>query len=370
MCARFLQIFIFLTLFFANIATAGKLVVVLDAGHGGHDPGAPGAVTNEKTIVLGVALKLGEILKQQLGNNVNVIFTRDADFFVPLGNRAQIANKANADIFVSIHANSVGDIKRRSIVQGASVYVRGFSSSKQASEVAAFENASLKYEKKTSASAEQSIFDDLLWNRHLEHSIRLADLILESLVTNAGRKRGTVEQNDFAVLRLTKMPAVLIELDYICNPAMEKFMLSEQGQHKMAHSIATAINAFHSGTTLQKAKNNSSASQKQKPAKETATASETKADSPQNRNTEPATAAPSDAETFKIQFLISKNPLPPGSPKLKGLTGCEYYVDGSTLKYTVGSYPTMKEANANLPGIKKLFPDAFVIKLKNGKRIK
>lgn len=365
MRAYFLHIFIIITLSIGNVASAAKLVVVLDAGHGGHDPGALGSITNEKTVVLGVALKLGQQLKQQLGNDVNVIYTRDADFFVPLGNRAQIANKAKADIFVSIHANSIGDIKRRSIVQGASVYVRGFSSSKQASEVAAFENSSLKYEKNSSVSAEQSIFDDLLWNRHLEHSIHLADFILESLVSNSGRKRGTVEQNDFAVLRLTKMPAVLIELDYICNPAMEKFLISEQGQQKMANSIASAIVAFHSGNT--KAKN--STTSKNKPAKQNPTQSQLQAETSKNNHTETAETQ-YDAETFKIQFLISKTPLPSASPKLKGLTNCEYYVDGAVLKYTVGSYGSLNEANAQLSKIKKLFPDAFVIKFKNGKRIK
>lgn len=356
---RILKITITFLILALNIS-AKNLVVVLDAGHGGHDPGAVGATSNEKTVNLAVALKTGEQLKQLLGKNVTVIYTRDSDFFVPLGNRAQIANNVKADLFVSIHANSISDLKRRSIVQGASVYVRGFASSKQASEVAAFENASLKYEKST-ASAEQSLLDDLLWNRNLEQSISLAGLMLESMVKNASRKRGAVEQNDLAVLRLTKMPAVLVELDYICNPTMEKFLSSTQGQQQLANSLASAIVAYHAKRPLDAA--DSKQVQKQKDNQKNV---QTESKQPIAEPSSPE----SDKEIFKIQFLIAGKPLSTDSPRLKGLTDVDYYIDGNSLKYTFGSFATINEANKQLPEIKKLFPDAFVIKFKNGKRIK
>lgn len=356
-----IQILTILALVFPLISNAAKLTVVLDAGHGGHDPGALGATTNEKTVVLNVALKLGQQLKTILGKDINIIYTRDADFFVPLGNRAQIANNAKADLFISIHANSISDMRRRSIVQGASVYVRGFSSSKQSSEVAAIENASLKYEKTDNTSAEQSIFDDLLWNRHLEQSIRLADLTLEALVKHADRKRGAVDQNDFAVLRLTKMPAILVELDYICNPNMEKFLISETGQQKLASAIASAVAAYHSKSSKVSPPSN-------KPAKPESPKSDTSDSSDKSESSDSSPQSPQQ-ETYKIQFLISDTQLPAGSPKFKGLKP-DFYSDGSSFKYTVGSFSSMKEANDFLPKVKKLFPDAFVIKFKNGKRIK
>lgn len=358
---RKLKIALTLLIIAFNIS-AKNLVVVLDAGHGGHDPGAVGATSSEKTITLAVALKTGEQLKQILGKNVNVIYTRDSDFFVPLGNRAQIANNAKADLFVSIHANSISDLKRRTLVQGASVYVRGFASSKQASEVAAFENASLKYEKTTS-SAEQSLLDDLMWNRNLEQSISLADLMLESMAKNASRKRGAVEQNDFAVLRLSKMPAVLVELDYICNPAMEKFLISTQGQQQLAYSLASAIAAYHTGKPVSATETKQNQKKKEKENQQNTIKED-------DKKPTGSTTPESDKEIFKIQFLIAGKPLPDNSPKLKGLTNADYYIDGNSLKYTVGSFTTIEEANKQLPAIKKLFPDAFVIKFKNGKRIK
>ena len=118
------SILLTLMLFLTLGASAAKLTVVIDAGHGGHDIGAPGATVNEKAVNLAVAKKLGSALKKKFKDDIKVIYTRDNDSFVKLGDRAEIANRADADLFVSIHCNSIGDRKRRNQVSGASVYVR------------------------------------------------------------------------------------------------------------------------------------------------------------------------------------------------------------------------------------------------------
>lgn len=341
-------------------------VVVIDAGHGGHDPGAVGVNTNEKSINLGVALRLGSALSQAMGKDVKVIYTRADDTFVPLITRADIANRASADLFISIHANSISDLHRRTTINGASVYVRGFASSKQASEVAKRENAVVTLEDKTkiNTTSEESLLNDLVWNKHLDESIRLADILLERLVADAGRKRGAVEQNDLAVLKRTKMPAVLVELDFICNPAMEKFMASEVGQQKLASALCNGVMKF---------RNPSARTIKAKTASHPPISGkvETKVETKDNLKTEPkASAATAPSEDYRIQFLTSPRVLPEKSPKLKGLSPTSYYLDGSTYKYTFGSYTSQQEAMKKLPDIRTLFPDAFVVYFKEGKRIK
>ncbi len=356
---RFLLMF--LLSFGATIMSAAPFVVVIDPGHGGKDPGALGSITNEKTVNLRVAQKLEKLLNKKLRNKVKVIMTRDDDFFVTLGGRAEIANKAEADVFVSIHANSISSPKRRAVVSGASVYVRGFASSEQAREVARRENSSLKYEstKDSGKSAEESVISDLVWNRNLEESISLADCLLTELSTTAGRKRGAIEQNDLAVLKRTKMPAVLVELDYICNPHMEQFLNSSHGQEKLAKALTNGIVKFAS-----KGHKNIIAPTKNNNKQTDDTRRETQKKSRVDTNETTAKT------TYHIQFLISKSKIPENSHKLKGLKNIGYYSDGGYIKYYNGNYATEAEAISKLKQIRSLFSDAFIIKMMNGTRIK
>lgn len=342
------------------LMSATPYIVVIDAGHGGHDGGAPGAKNLEKEVNLKVALALGKQLKKDFRDRVKVIYTRDDDTFVTLLGRAQIANNNNADIFVSIHSNSIGDASRRDKVKGSSVYVRGFASSKKASEVAARENSVLQLEDKTkiNTSSEASVLNELIWNKNLEKSITLASKILDRLVATAGRSRGQVEQNDLAVLKRTDMPAVLIELDYICNPTMEKFMASDEGQRLMAKGIAEGIAEYFSAdkglhaTAPSKNKNN-------KPV------SNNKAEDGQK------TDKKTDGRPiYKIQFMTSSRPIKSSSDKMKGLTDSEYYIENNIYKYTIGNFSSQEESLRELKKIKKIFPDAFVIKTVDGKRVR
>lgn len=370
-----MRIFTFImSLLVAGLTMAAPLTVVIDAGHGGHDGGAAGATSHEKDVNLAVALKLGKELKQQLGKDVKIIYTRDNDFFVTLLGRAEIANKAKADLFVSIHCNSIGNAKRRNQVSGSSVYVRGFASSARAKEVANLENAVLELEDhtKVNTSLEESLINELVWNKNLDQSIALADNILNELVSTAGRKRGNVEQNDLAVLKRTDMPAVLVEIDFICNPEMEKFMVSEKGQNIFAKAIANGIIAYHhNGKTKDK---------KAKIPKENVTPDSTTENEESSSSELPATKrtlnvgepdSGNDARIdYRIQFLISPSKLAADSPLLKGVKKSECYRDGNAWKYTVGHFSTMAEAMSELKKIKSKFSDAFVVKFSKGKRIK
>lgn len=352
----------FLLSFGATIMSAAPFVVVIDPGHGGKDPGALGSITNEKTVNLRVAQKLEKLLNKKLRNKVKVIMTRDDDFFVTLGGRAEIANKAEADVFVSIHTNSISSPKRRAVVSGASVYVRGFASSEQAREVARRENSSLKYEstKDSGKSAEESVISDLVWNRNLEESISLADCLLTELSTTAGRKRGAIEQNDLAVLKRTKMPAVLVELDYICNPHMEQFLSSSRGQEKLAKALTNGIVKFASKSHKNIISPTENSNDKQTDDRKRETQRESSVDT--NETTAKI--------TYHIQFLISKSKIPENSHKLKDLKNIGYYSEGGYIKYYNGNYATETEAMSKLKQIRALFSDAFVIKMMNGTRIK
>ncbi|MDE6300600.1 MAG: N-acetylmuramoyl-L-alanine amidase [Muribaculaceae bacterium] len=237
----------------AGTLCAGAFTIVIDPGHGGKDYGCVGKITNEKTIVLDVATRLGKLLAEE-HPEMKQVFTRSDDRFVSLNDRARIANKANADIFVSIHVNSVDKKTRgREAIHGASVYTLGLHRSDDNLEVAMRENSVIELEQDYSEtyqgfdpnSSESYIIFELIQNSHLKQSIELADGIQRQLTTTGSRADKGVRQSGFLVLRATSMPAVLVELDFICNPAAEKFLASESGRQAMARSLATAIGGYY-----------------------------------------------------------------------------------------------------------------------------
>jgi len=228
-------------------------VVVLDAGHGGNDQGCRGKSQKEKNITLDVALRAGKMLKESLGDSIKVVYTRKDDRAVALQDRAAIANDAGADLFVSVHVNSIDRRSRgREKVHGASVYTVGLHKSAANLEVAMRENAVIELENDYSTtyqgfdpnSSESYIIFELTQNRHMEKSVEFASLVQNELVTRAGRADKGVRQAGFLVLWATKMPSVLIELDFICNPAAEKFLGSSEGRVKCAKATSSAVRDY------------------------------------------------------------------------------------------------------------------------------
>lgn len=352
-------------LFFTpRFACAKDFTIVIDPGHGGHDVGATGIITTEKAINLGVALKLGKLIDKNM-NDAKVVYTRSTDIFIPLQKRADIANKAKGDIFVSIHTNSVDKkSKNRKSVEGASVYTLGFRGAKDNLEVAMRENSVIKLEKDYSttyqgfdpSSAESYIIFEMSQNKHMDNSVKAANAVQRNLVNIAGRKDRSVRQSNFWVLHASAMPSMLIELDFICNPQVERYLDSESGQQELAEAIFAGLCEYHGVTPpARKARKKATTevtTDQQQPSKEI----------PSDNS--------SDTPCYKIQFLTSTRKIKDGSASLKGLSNVDFYRDGSSLKYTYGSYSSENEAAKDLKKIKKSFPDAFIIKFVNGKRVK
>ncbi len=235
-----------LVLPFLCLTAEGKdFTVVIDPGHGGHDPGAIGRRGKEKNINLNVALKVGRLIQNNC-KDVKVIFTRRSDVFIPLDRRAQIANNAKADLFISIHTNSVA---RGRNVRGTETYTLGLHRTEENLEVAKKENSVIliedNYQQRYAGfnpnSSESYIIFEFLQDKNMEKSVKLATLIQKQFKTSARRIDKGVHQAGFLVLRETSMPGVLVELGYISTPDEEQYLLSDTGSEALANSIYKAF---------------------------------------------------------------------------------------------------------------------------------
>ena len=350
----------------AKSNAAGKeYVVMIDPGHGAHDAGALGAKTTEKAINLAVGLKLAKLVKEGMPD-AKVIMTRDDDTFVTLNDRAKMANRLHADVFISIHANSV-DKKSpsRSTIRGAAVYTFGLDRSNANLSVAMRENEVMKLEDNYSAtyqgfdpsSTESYIMFDIVQHAAHERSVTLAHEVQKELVSTAGRKNNGVKQAPFYVLVYTTMPSILVELDFICNPEMEKFMASEDGQNRLARAIYNGLRNYRGTGKAPQAPASS--------ASTPVTTATTKTE------TSPTPTAKTTGEVhYRIQIATSSRELPSSSPKLNGISKPEYYVDGGVYKYTSGRYASPSEAQTDLRRIRETYPEAFVVKMQGDTRLK
>ena len=229
-----------------------RITVVLDPGHGGKDFGAVENGANEKSINLAVAKKLESLIAKDL-KDVKVVMTRTTDTYLTLQERADIANNANGDLFMSIHVNTVDKKNpRRKQVNGSSVYVLGLHKDQDNMKVAMRENSVIElesdYKEKYSgfdpSKDESYIIFEMAQKRNLGESIRVASDTQNELTSTAGRANRGVRQAGFWVLWATSMPAVLVELDFICNPQSVDFMVSDKGVEKLAQSLFNSIKKF------------------------------------------------------------------------------------------------------------------------------
>lgn len=223
--------------------------VVLDAGHGGHDPGAVGKLFKEKDIALNIAKKVGLLLETNFPE-MKVIYTRKTDLFVELHKRAAKANAAKADLFISIHVNAME--RKNSHIEGTEVFVMGAHVKDENLRVAKFENKAILLEKDYKKnydgfdpnSPEGNIAMNMVQNAYLDHSLNLAGMVSDSFKKRAKRTNRGVHSAGFMVLKTATMPSILIECGYISNPEEELFLGSEEGQNKLAEAIFYAIRKY------------------------------------------------------------------------------------------------------------------------------
>jgi N-acetylmuramoyl-L-alanine amidase len=222
--------------------------VVIDAGHGGKDSGCLGKKSQEKHIALRIALLLGKKIKSRYPH-IDIVYTRDKDVFIPLDERANIANKHRADLFISVHCNF---IPAHSSFSGSETYVLGLHKSKENFEVAKRENAAIfleddykkRYKGYDFSSPETDILLSAVQSSYMERSALMAGLVEKRLRRDAGRKSHGVKQAGFLVLRETTMPSILVETGFLSNRAEEDFLASEEGQESEAQAIFDAFTEY------------------------------------------------------------------------------------------------------------------------------
>lgn len=350
----FILIISFLMFFITKVSPAqngGALrTVVIDAGHGGRDPGAIGKNSHEKDINLAIALKLGKLIENNLPE-LRVIYTRKTDVLIPLHLRSKIANDNQADFFISIHCNSNPSTK----IYGAETYVMGLHKSQDNLEVAKLENSSILKEENYSDyyegfnpnSAEAYIIFSLYQNAFLDHSLDLASKIQDQFKALAGVRDRGVLQAGFLVLYRTTMPGVLVETGYISNISDEKYLMSKDGQNNIASAIFNALKEYKNEQGIQSSKLTTS-----------------------SNKSKIETAQVSGGIVFRVQIVSSSTKINLNSKRFNNLKNLYEYRHDGMYKYCTGesdSFSKMDKLKAKLQ--KEEFKDAFVVAFQDERRI-
>ena len=393
------KVFLFtLILLFVSLSVSAdkKFVLVIDAGHGGVDYGAMGAFSNEKDINLKIALEFGRNVEQN-SPDVKVVYTRKTDVKIALNERAQIANRANADLFISIHTNSLPNGR---VARGFQTYTLGMHRAKDNLDVAIRENSVISLEKnykQTYAgfdpkSSESYIMFEFIQGKNMEKSVELARDIQNCVCKEAGRIDKGVHQAGFLVLRETSMPSCLIELGFITSSEEENFLNSPEGIRKMGRAIYHGflryknryfneiVVPYKTETTesspipqLVKGSDDSRENVKeQEPSTANKPLAQTTEPNPVRQVPEEAPAAEStnqEKPIFKIQILVTSRKLRPGDGHFKQLEPIECFEENGLNKYTYGASDNYNEIHRLRKQILDKFPEAFVIAFKNGEKI-
>jgi N-acetylmuramoyl-L-alanine amidase len=335
--------------------------VVIDAGHGGHDPGCHGAQNNEKEVCLSMALKLGALIKEQYPE-IKIIYTRSTDVFVELAERANIANRNNADLFICIHANAGS-----TTAYGSETYVLGLHRTDAQLKVAERENASIALE--DDKGAKYGAYDltpdgiiALQFQLAVFHrqSILFAEM-LQKEFKRIGRYDRGVKQAGFLVLYKTTMPSVLIETAFLPNPTEEKLIGTAEGQQKMAQAMFQAFNNYKNTTEGKTITGGTSAQ------------NNNSVNVVDNTINQPQSTPPAPKEVglvFRVQIETSNKAISKSSSRFKGLEIFEYQ-ENMLFKYCAGKFPDDLQGAKNYKNelIQKGFPNSFVVAFLDGERI-
>ncbi|MEG1586181.1 MAG: N-acetylmuramoyl-L-alanine amidase [Bacteroidales bacterium] len=379
MSKRYLFLATLITIFYSFLSaqsTEKSFKIVLDAGHGGRDPGCIGPNrVKEKEVNLSVALKLGQLIEAN-HKDVKVIYTRKTDVFVPLIERTEIANKHKADLFISIHADAVPR-KNAAGAYGAGTFTLGTAKTDENLEVAKRENAVIlleddyqtSYQGFDPNSAESYIMFETLQGTHQTQSIQLASLIQHEFKNRAKRYDRQVRQAPYLVLKTAGMPAVLVETGFLSNHNEEKFLATTEGKNRIANAIYHGFRNYkdafdrHNGITAS-IPDNKIISQ---PVSEKATARPVS--STEKKIIASAKNNQQGKIVYKVQFLSYHKKLSKGAPQLKGLWPVDYHLEKGTYRYTYGSSTNFSEITKTQQQVRKKFKDAFVVRFRNGERI-
>ena len=368
MCKKVTLIWALMCMFvMTSLAANKRFTLVIDPGHGGHDAGALGAISKEKNINLAVALRFGKYVEQNLPE-VRVIYTRTKDVFIPLNERANIANRANADLFISVHTNALPAGK---VARGFETYTLGMHRAKDNLDVAMRENSVISMEKDYQQryqgfdprSSESYIIFEFIQGKNMERSVELARMIQRSVCDGANRPDKGVHQAGFLVLRETSMPGCLIELGFITTPDEERLLNNDSRVDDIARGIYEAFAKYknkydRSVSVPYRAKDSEEVNipkivPDQEPAPKTRAVTRTEV---------------ADAPVFKLQIFVGSRNLRKGDAHFKGETDYDSFQEGNLVKYTLGASTNYNEIYRLRKEKLDKFPEAFIIAFKNGQR--
>ena len=380
--------------------------VVIDAGHGGHDPGACGSKGVEKNLNLDVSLRLEKLITDSCPD-VDVYMTRRTDVFLKLQERADFVNKHNADLFICVHTNSAEN-KR---MYGTETYVLGPNKMESNLEVAKRENSVIMLEDNYQTtykgfdpnSVESYIMFEFLQDQYLDKSLQFASLVQQQF-TSIGRTDRGVRQAGFWVLHKSACPSVLVEMGFVSNVNEEPYLMSKKGKDEIAHAIFNAFVAYKSSLDRKiSISEQSAATEVKTPAKQTQEQEnkqpQEQADKTQeqannkiqeqtnNKTQEKNDVAKADGKqqesvkdnskkaemksqpVYRVQIFTTSKALKAGDPTFKGLKGCKYTKDGNFYKYTYGEEKSYEKALELSKSLKPKFKDCFVVAFLDGEQI-
>ena len=397
MCKKVTLIWALMCMFvMTSLAANKRFTLVIDPGHGGHDAGALGAISKEKNINLAVALRFGKYVEQNLPE-VRVIYTRKTDVFIPLNERANIANRANADLFISVHTNALPAGK---VARGFETYTLGMHRAKDNLDVAMRENSVISMEKDYQQryqgfdprSSESYIIFEFIQGKNMERSVELARMIQRGVCDGANRPDKGVHQAGFLVLRETSMPGCLIELGFITTPDEERLLNNDSRVDDIARGIYEAFAKYknkydRSVSVPYRAKDSEEVNipkivPDQEPApktrvvtrgkqlkREEATPEQPKREvKKQETKKEVKKAEVADAPVFKLQIFVGSRNLRKGDAHFKGETDYDSFQEGNLVKYTLGASTNYNEIYRLRKEKLDKFPEAFIIAFKNGQK--
>lgn len=352
----------------AQSGNVGLRTIVIDPGHGGKDPGAPGpdSKNSEKHIVLKISKLFGDKIKSEYPD-VKVVYTRNGDTFPKLTDRVRTAHTHNADLFISIHCNS----SKNKSASGSSAHILSRKDSRNPNrdlfdenvELTKLENSVIQFEDDQSSykddSPEDQILNTLLFNANYDHSILLSQLIVENLACKPFHKWGKgIHQNDFLLLKKMTCPAVLVETAFLSNANERQLLVSDKWQEEIADRLFKAFKdykAIYDGSVTTSVDS---------PAPEKSEPEPPKPETTEVSNPETAASAETAQEYYGIQIMGLGRLLKNGDPSLKGLkVNPVKAADSGIYKYVYGTFATSKEASAELAAVRKKFPEAFVVKV-------